>query len=296
MHNTGLGDTLRTAARYVRRFRGKPFVVKLGGDVLAEPATLRAVVEQLALLESFSIPLVIVHGGGPQLDALCARLGLEVRKERGRRITDESVLLAAKYEFGALQVDLLAALRAAGLSPVGLSGIDAGLVEARRRPPADGTDFGAVGDVRAVDVTLLRQLLHAGHVPVVAPLTANSGGEIFNTNADTLAAEIAAALQAEKLIFLMRAPGLLADPAQPATLVPAADIALLERFEKENRLAGGMLPKSAAIRVALAGGVPAVHLVSGFLPDALLVEIFTNEGSGSMVTAAPAGARAGAAA
>lgn len=285
MAYSNLGDTLRMAARYVRAFRGRPFVVKLGGEVLGDPEALRSVAEQLALLEHFSIPLVIVHGGGPQLDALCQRLGLAVRKENGRRVTSDEVLEAAKHSFGAAQLDLLACLRAAGLSPVGLSGVDAGLVRASRRAPVDGVDYGAVGDVQSVNVGLLGELLAAGHVPVVAPLSASDSGEIFNTNADTMAAALAAGLGAQKLLLVMRAPGLLADPHRPDSLIPAACLDDLEPLAANGTLCGGMLPKAAAIRAALDGGVPAAHLVSGFAPDAILTEIFTNEGSGTMITA-----------
>lgn len=276
-------DILRAAGRYVRQFRDTVFVVKLGGEILADDKARGAVAEQLSLLWSFSIPLVIVHGGGPQLDALCERLGIAIRKHKGRRITDAATLQAAKYEFGAAQIDLVAALAARGVSAIGLSGLDAGIVVAGRRAAAD-VDFGDVGDIERIEPELLLTLLDAGHVPVISPLTGNASGEIFNTNADTLAAELAIALGAGKLIFVMRAPGLLADPDNPVSLVPAADLAALAALEQAGKLAGGMQPKAAAIRLALTRGVPAVHLVSGFSADALLTEVFTNEGSGTMLT------------
>lgn len=279
-------DILRTAGRYVRRFRGTTFVVKLGGEVLASAAARRGVAEQLALLWSFSIPLVLVHGGGPQLDALCDQLDVEVRKHCGRRITDAQVLQAAKYAFCSAQLDLVAELSACGVSAVGLTGLDAGLIAAHRRAPRDDVDFGEVGDVDAVRPALLKELLAAGQVPVIAPLTGDAEGRVFNTNADTLAAEIAVALGAGKLIFLMQAAGLLADVADPASLIPAADLSRLDALDQAGLLTGGMRPKATAIRRALNHGVPAAHLVSGFDANALLTEIFTNEGSGTMLTLA----------
>lgn len=287
MTSTFLAQTLRTSARYARLYRDARFLVKLGGDVLADRAALASVAEQLAILSAFGIRPVLVHGAGPQLDSLCRRLGLEVRKIAGRRVTEPDVLEAAKCSFGAAQVDLLAALRVAGLSAVGLSGVDAGLITAQRRPAADGVVYGAVGDVEAVDTSVLEELVGAGRLPVVAPLIASRTGEIYNTNADTLAAALAVALGARRLFFLMRVPGLLENPADPSTLLPAADLAGLAALGREGKLSGGMEPKAAAIRLALAGGVEAIHLVSGFHPDALLTEVFTNEGSGTMVTAEP---------
>lgn len=282
---------LRSAARYVERFRGRVFVIKLGGELLSDPAARRGICGQLAVLRSFSIPLVLVHGGGGELDRLCARLSIPVQKVGGRRITSPEVLAAAKMSFaGLLHTDLLADLRAAGLSAVGLSGLDAGLVEAVRRPPLDmdgaTTDFGEVGDIREVRPAVLRQLLEAGHVPVVAPLTGDDRGAVFNTNADTLAAELAAALRAEKLFYLLTVPGLLRDPADPASLVTEIGPAGLEAMLAEGLIRDGMRPKITALIRALEAGVPSVHLVSGQRADALLEEIFTNEGSGTMVHAA----------
>jgi len=276
-------DALHNAAKYVRKFRGKPFVVKLGGEILEDPALRKAVCTQLALLWSFSIPLVIVHGGGAGLDALCTELGLETTKVAGRRVTSAPVLDAAKMAFkGRIQMDLLASLEVAGLPAVGLSGQDAGLVKSHRRPVGD-VDYGLVGDVDTVDPSVLRHLLDGGYVPVVAPFSATVEGQVLNTNADTIAAEIAAALGVEKLFFILKVPGLLRDVAVPSSLVPLADLQTLK--ELEGAIKDGMKPKITAARRALEGGVKSVHLVSGSRPDAILAEVFTNEGSGTMLVA-----------
>lgn len=287
--------SLRSAAQYVRIFRRKIFVVKLGGELLADPAALRAVAEQLALLWSFSIKLVIVHGGGAGLDEACAAFGIPVQKIAGRRITSPEVLDAAKMVFaGKAHMDLLAGLQGAGLPGVGLSGVDGGLVLAAKRPPmsvtddagvAQTVDFGLVGDIQAVEPALLHHLLAADYVPVIAPLTGSAEGEIFNTNADTIASAVAVALQAEKLFFLLDVPGLLADRAQHASLVPLADLDALTALEAAGAIKGGMRPKLEAAKAALRGGVGSVHLVSGTAKDALLTEVFTNEGSGTMLVA-----------
>lgn len=287
--------TLRSAAQYVRLFRRKTFVVKLGGELLEDPAALKAVAGQLALLWSFSIRLVIVHGGGAGLDEACAAFGIPVQKIAGRRVTSPEVLDAAKMVFaGKAHMDLLSGLKAAGLPIVGLSGLDGGLVEAQQRPPvtvtdddgrAQAVDFGLVGDIQAVDPALLNHLLAADYVPVIAPLSGGPEGEVFNTNADTIASAVAVALQAEKLFFLLDVPGLLEDKDKPSSLVPLADLADLDALEAKGALKGGMRPKVDAARAALKGGVAAVHLVSGVAKDALLTEVFTNEGSGTMLVA-----------
>lgn len=296
---------LKEASQYVRLFRGKTFVVKVGGEVLAEAKLRKALCEQLALLWSFSIRVVVVHGGGAELDAVCEAMHIPVQKVAGRRVTSPEVLDAAKMVFaGQVHMDLLAELQAAGVPAVGLTGLDAGLVKATRRPPMavvpDGAtepelvDFGLVGDIEAVDPGVLSHLLEGGFMPVVAPLSGGEDGAIYNTNADTIAASLAVALKAEKLFFLLSVPGLLKDVARPSSLIPHATLAELAGYEAKGIVSGGMRPKAAALKAALAGGVPSAHLVSGVAPDALLGEVFTNEGSGTMIVpglpeAAPAG-------
>ena len=276
-------DALHSAAKYVRRFRNRPFVVKLGGEILEDPGLRASVCAQLALLWSFSIPLIIVHGGGSGLDALCATLGLPTTKVAGRRVTTPEVLDAAKMAFkGRVQMDLLASLEAAGLPAVGISGQDAGLVKAHRRPVLD-VDYGLVGDVDSVDPEILRTLLDGGYVPVVAPFSATPEGQVLNTNADTVAAEIAMAMGVEKLFFILKVPGLLREVDDPSSLVPLADLELLDQMT--GAIKAGMMPKITAARRALEAGVASVHLVSGSRADAILAEVFTNEGAGTMLVA-----------
>jgi len=287
---------LKEASRYVRLFRGKTFVVKVGGEVLAEPKLRKAFCEQIALLWSFSIRVVVVHGGGAELDAACEAMHIPVEKVAGRRVTSPAVLDAAKMVFaGQVHMDLLAEFQATGVPAVGLTGLDAGLVKAHKRPPMavvpDGTtepqlvDFGLVGDIDTVDPHVLSHLLEGGFLPVVAPLSGGADGAIYNTNADTIAASLATALGAEKLFFMLSVPGLLKDITKASTLIPHATLAELAAFEAKGIIRGGMRPKIAAMKAALLGGVSSAHLVSGLAPDALLAEVFTNEGSGTMVVA-----------
>ena len=288
---------LKEASQYVRLFRGKTFVVKVGGEVLTEPKTRKALCEQLALLWSFSIRVVLVHGGGSELDAVCKAMNIPVQKVAGRRVTSPEVLDAAKMVFaGQVHMDLLAELQAAGVPAVGLTGLDAGLVKAHRRPPVsvvpDGAteprlvDFGLVGDIDAVDPHVLSHLLEGGFMPVVAPLSGGEDGTIYNTNAATIAASLASAIGAEKLFILLSVPGLLKDVTKTSSLIPHATLEELAGFEAKGIISGGMRPKITAVKAAIEGGVQSVHLVSGLAPDALLAEVFTNEGSGTMIVSA----------
>jgi acetylglutamate kinase len=283
-------DPLKDAAKYVRVFRNKPFVVKIGGDILADGVLRKSICGQLALLSSFGIPLVIVHGGGPAVDRMCRHLGLATQKIAGRRITTPEVLEAAKMVLkGGVQMELIADLQAAGLLAVGLSGQDAGLLRAGRRPPVvlDGqnVDFGCVGDIEFAEPRVLQVLMDGGYVPVVAPFTVDVTQQILNTNADSVAAAVAAALEVEKLFFVLKEPGLLSDFENPHSLLPLVDLAKIRELEASGAIQTGMRPKIAAAVSALGAGVTSVHFVSGILSDSILAEVFTNEGSGTMFVA-----------
>ena len=284
---------LKGALRYVRAYRDQVFVVKLGGEVLGEPEVLEHVTGQLALLSSLSIRLVVVHGGGPQATALSRRLGSEPRMVAGRRVTDDAALEVAKLVYaGQLNVDLLAALRAHRVQAVGLSGVDADLITAHRRPTVQvvddagktvTVDYGHVGDVDRVDPRILGTLVEARFVPVVASLAGGEDGEVFNVNADTVAESLAVAMRAQKLIFLTGAPGVLRDRNDPSTLVTFADPDDLAGLMASGVLSGGMRPKVEACIRAATGGVERTHIIDGRAPDALLLEVFTGAGCGTMI-------------
>ena len=284
---------LKGALRYVRAYRDQVFVVKLGGDVLSAPDTLDSVAGQLALLSSLGIRIVVVHGGGPQATALSLRLGLEPRMVAGRRVTDDGALEVAKMVYGGqINVSLLAALRDHRVQAVGLSGVDAELITAHRRPPVSvvddngatvRVDYGHVGDIDRVDPRVLVTLMDARMVPVVASLAGGEGDEIFNVNADTVAESLAVALRAQKLIFLTGAPGVLRDRNDPSTLVTFADPDDLAGLMVNGVLSGGMRPNVEACIRAATGGVERTHIIDGRAPDALLLEVFTGSGCGTMI-------------
>lgn len=287
---------LLDAVPYLRAYAEQIFVVKLSGELVGDPERLGAVARDIAVLHRLNIGVVVVHGGGPQLDAMSDRLGLPVERVAGRRITSPEVLEAAKMVFrGQLSLELVTALLKQGERAVGISGVDGRTVQAARRPEAlvtddDGVrrsvDFGEVGDVTAVDGDLLETTLAAGAIPVVSPLGVCADSAVVNVNADTMAAEIAIALGAAKLLLLTRAPGILADVDQPDSLLHWADLAQLDELEKGGAFKAGMRPKIASVRRALTGGVPRVHVLDGRRNGALLEEVFTTDGCGTLVVAA----------
>src|SRR4029077_8356986 len=228
---------LKSAAPYIRMYKGKTFVVKAGGGVFADMATTRALVEQIGILHYFGVRVVLVHGGGPQLTELSAALGIPTRMVEGRRVTDEkSIDVTAMVLNGLINTRLLGICRDLNIDAVGISGVEAARVRPHGRPPvalaANGemVDFGFVGDIDAVDTTVLRKLLDNGLMPVVSPLSADESGTLLNINADTVAAAIGAALAAEKLVLCTAAPGILGNVDDPGSLISYTDLRGLKRL------------------------------------------------------------------
>lgn len=294
MHTHNSVTALRTAIPYIRAYKGRVFVVKLGGRLCEPGPTLDNIVEQLSLLYQVGIRIVVVHGGGDQLNALSERLGCKPNIVAGRRVTDDETLELAKMVFaGSVNTDIIAAFRGHGVSAIGMTGVDAGVVTVVKRPvrsvtdPSTGktqdVDFGHVGDVTHVAADPLRHQLAGGLVPVIGSLAADEAGNVYNVNADTLASRIATALGAAKYFLLTTVDGVLRDVRDPSTLCSWLDIAQLQNLIDSGVIAGGMLPKLAACVDALKGGVSRVHIVNGTQPDTLLSEIFTNEGCGTLI-------------
>lgn len=284
---------LKSAAPYIRMYKGKVFVIKAGGAVFADHESTRALIEQVAILHQVGIKTVLVHGGGPQLDRVQAALGIETRMVGGRRVTDQpSIDASAMVLNGLINTRILAICRELAIEAIGISGVAAGLVRAHRRPPvplADGSgetvDYGFVGDIDAVDTAAIDKLLDGGLMPVVSPLSADSHGTLLNINADTVAAAIGASLSAEKLLLCTGATGILERLEDPRSLISYTDLKGLKRLREQGSLSDGMLPKAAAIENAIRGGVRRVHVISYKSRDSLLAEIFTNEGTGTLVVA-----------
>src|SRR5688500_11418824 len=229
---------LKSAAPYIRMYKGKTFVIKAGGGVFADTEATRVLIEQIAILHYFGVRVVMVHGGGPQVTELQTALGAEARMVHGRRVTDaKSIDITAMVLSGLINTRILSICRQLNIDAVGVSGVDAGLVRAHRRAPVkldDGqtVDYGFVGDIDAVDTTVIRKLLDNGLMPVVSPLSADENGVLLNINADTVAAAIGAALGAEKLILCTGAPGILERVDDPGSIISYTDL----RDRKSTRL------------------------------------------------------------
>lgn len=279
---------LRHAAPYIRMYKRKTFVVKAGGEAFLDPDQTRALLEQMAILHQVGIRIVLVHGAGPQSTARAEELGLKTTMIQGRRVTDEQTLRVSEQVNAEVREQIAAVCAELGVQVRGLVGTE-GPVRAHRRPPvampgeSAPVDFGFVGDIDSIDAEMVQTYLDAGTIPVISPLGAAADGTLLNINADTIAASLAASLQAEKLILATGALGIFEDINDKGSLVSYTDIAGLQELRASGSLADGMLPKARAIELAIDGGVPRVHVISFAVPDGLLLEIFTNEGTGTLV-------------
>jgi acetylglutamate kinase len=271
------------AIPYVRRFAGKVVVVKYGGNALAGTegdGALATFAEDVVLMRSVGMLPVIVHGGGPQIGELMGRLGKVPEFRDGQRVTDHETLdIARMVLVGKVNRDIVGALNVHGPVAVGLSGEDAGLIRAEVRDPA----LGFVGDVVSVDPAILHRLLGGGLIPIIATIGSDSAGQAYNINADTVAGAIAEALGAEKLVYLTDVPGIQRDRTDPATHCSRLSATDLDGLIGNGTIAGGMIPKAAASARAVRAGVTSAHILDGTVPHALLLEIFTASGVGTMV-------------
>lgn len=287
-------DLLREALPYIQRFKGQTFVVKLSGKATEDRENLASLAEELALLHQVGIRVCVIHGGGKQLSDLASLLGIEQTIINGRRVTDDATLEMAKMVFaGKINTDILAALRHRSVEAVGLSGVDGNIVQAERRPPKEilnratgereHIDFGHVGDVVRVNARLLCVLLDQGYLPVISSLGADAEGMVFNINADTIAAEIAVQLEAEKLILLSDVDGIYLRAGEPESKLSRLTVDEAERLVSEGVATGGMIPKLQSIAELLRRGVKSAHIINASLRNALLAEVFTDEGTGTMI-------------
>jgi acetylglutamate kinase len=269
------------ALPYIRRFTGKVIVVKVGGVPLADPDRMRSLAKDILLLHSVGIRPVLVHGGGPQIDEHMAKAGIEVKRVEGLRVTDADTLdIVRMVLVGKTNRDLVAAINALEPVAIGVAGEDGRLLEVE---PVDER-LGFVGRVTKVRGALLHDFHDDGLIPVVSTVGADTSAQPYNVNADDAARAIAVAMAAEKLIYLTGAPGLLEDPANPDSLVHRLSSAEARERIADDSVTGGMIPKLAACAEAVEGGVGAAHMIDGRAEHALLIELFTDSGIGTMVT------------
>lgn len=285
---------LLNALPYLRRYRDKVFVVKVGGEIAKTPAALDLFAKDVAMLNQLGIRIIVIHGGGPQLDEVSGRMGVKPEKIAGRRITDDATLEMAKMVFaGSINTDILAAIRKHGVLPVGLSGLDGEVLTAARRPPKEMTDpetgekhtvdFKNVGDIRDCNPALLRTLVEHRYVPVLSPLACDDDGNILNINADTVACSVAAEMQAEKLFIMTNTNGVLKDINDPESRYVYLTVSRAEELIEKREVKSGMVPKLQGVMSAVRGGVKRAYLINGLTPHSLLTEVFTLKGRGTMV-------------
>lgn len=286
------------ALPYILRFCGKVVVVKYGGNALVrsgrggseesvadggsadEAAALSSLAEDVVLMRSVGMLPVVVHGGGPQIGELMARLGKEPEFRDGMRVTDaETLEIARMVLVGKVNREIVSAMNVHGALAVGLSGEDANMITATARDAA----LGFVGDVEVVDPSILQRLLAQGLIPVVATIAGDARGQAYNVNADAVAGAIAVALQAEKLVYLTDVEGLRADPDDPRSLLRQVTVDELDAMVAGGSASGGMIPKVEACVRAVRGGVRRAHILDGRVPHALLLEVFTDRGVGTMI-------------
>ncbi|MDR1929002.1 MAG: acetylglutamate kinase [Treponema sp.] len=286
INNSGRAEVLIRALPYIQCYQGKTMVVKYGGSAMINGELKAAVIEDLILMSCVGIRTVLVHGGGPEIEAMLNALGKESRFVQGLRYTDEETMEVVQMVLcGKVNKDITALIGRAGGKALGLCGIDGAMLRARQYRP-QGEDLGLVGEISAVDTGTLEGLLASGIIPVVSSVALGADedrGRVLNVNADTAAAKIAAALGAEKLILMTDVRGILKDLHDPGSLIKVLPRSGLEALKNEGVVSKGMIPKTDCCALALDGGVKKAHIIDGRLPHALLIELFTDEGIGTMI-------------
>lgn len=273
------------ALPYIQRLAGKTVVIKYGGNAMVDPALTHAILEDITLLKYVGVNPIVVHGGGPDINSMLGRLGIESRFVNGLRVTDGATMEVVQMVLsGKINKDIVSELNCLGAHSLGLCGKDANLIECVKKPARDGVDLGFVGQITHINVKLLEILAKDEYIPVIAPIGVDSEGNSYNINADTVAGEIAAALKAEKLLFLTDIDGIYMDPADKSSLISRITVAEINRLISEGVISGGMIPKVQGCINAVLGGVGRTHIVNGTIPHPILLEIFTDKGIGTMVT------------
>jgi acetylglutamate kinase len=274
---------LSEALPYIQQFSGRTIVVKYGGAAMKDSTLKDKVIRDIVFLSCVGLRPVVVHGGGPEINSWLGKLNIEPQFKNGLRVTDAATMEVVEMVLGGrVNKEIVAMINQAGGCAVGLCGKDGNLITAR---PQGQDDIGFVGEVCNVNIKLIDTLVKNGYIPVVSSVAADEAGQSYNINADTVAGEIAAALGAEKLILLTDTAGILRDYKDASTLIHKLDIQEARRLIDTNIVAGGMIPKVNCCVRSLAQGVKAAHIIDGRIPHALLLEIFTDTGIGSMIIA-----------
>ena len=277
-------NILIEALPYIQRLWGKTIVIKYGGNAMVNEDLTRKILEDVTLLKYVGINPILVHGGGPEINAMLTRVGVKSEFHNGLRITDEATMEIVQMVLaGKLNKNIAAQIGTLGGKAIGLCGKDAGLIQVTKKPPLpDGVDLGHVGDIVKVNTKLLNALCADEYIPVISTVVVDAAGESYNINADTAAAAIATALKAEKLIFLTDIDGVRRVPEDPTTLYPILTVEQARALIADGTISGGMIPKVNSCVDAIEKGVRRVHILNGTIPHPIILEIFTDRGIGTM--------------
>ena len=284
IHFINKANILIEALPYIQRLWGKTVVIKYGGNAMKSDDLTHKILEDVTLLKYVGINPILVHGGGPEINAMLKRVGVESSFHNGLRITDAATMEIVQMVLaGKLNKNIVSDIGRLGGKAIGLCGKDAGLITVKKKPPlSDGVDLGFVGDIVSINTKLLNSLCADEYIPVISSVGTDENGESYNINADTAAAAIAAALKAEKLIFLTDIDGVRADPEDPASLFPVLTVDQSKALIEDGTISGGMIPKVTACTDAIEKGVRRVHILNGTIPHPIILEIFTDRGIGTM--------------
>ncbi len=283
MNDSQRVSILSEALPYIQSFSGRKIVIKYGGSVMEKDILRKAVFRDIALLASVGVRPIIVHGGGPEINNWLIKLKIKPKFESGLRVTDEKTMeIVEMVLMGRVNKQIVRGINETGAISIGLSGLDGNLIQARK---LKSSTHGFVGDISKVNSNILDPLIDKGYIPVISSIGSTNNGISLNINADYVAGEIAAAINAEKLILLTDTPGILKDLNNPKSLIRNINLKEARKYIEENIISDGMKPKTECCIRAIAQGVKATHIIDGRIEHALLLEIFTDTGKGTMISA-----------
>ncbi len=277
-------DILIAALPYIQKYYGKTVVVKYGGNAMIDPELKKDVMSDIILLTLVGVKIVLIHGGGPEISSLLKKLGIESRFVNGLRYTDsETAEIVQMVLAGKTNKDLVSLVEVCGGKAVGLCGIDGGMIKARKVEDGEN-DYGFVGDIVSIDAAPIKKVLEENYIPVIATVGTDKNGQVYNINADTAAAEIAAALGAENIITLTDIPGLMRDVNDKNSLIPEIHVDEIDSLIESGVIYGGMIPKVRSLEAAVRSGVKKAVMIDGRIPHSILIEMFSNEGIGTLMS------------
>ena len=273
------------ALPYISRYRGKTIVIKYGGNAMNNPSVIKTIMQDVATLKIVGVNPVLVHGGGPEINNLLKRLDIKSEFKNGLRITDAAAMEVVSMALNKLNKNISATLTTLGVKAIGISGQDDGLISVEKYDDGSGTDYGFVGKILSVKTSVLDTLIQKGYIPVIATVGADRDGVAYNVNADTAAGALGGQMHAEKLLYLTDIDGVRGDENDPESLIAEITCADLTKMIEDGSVHGGMVPKVLSCIDAIKRGVKNVLILNGTIPHSILLELFTDSGVGTMVTA-----------